>query len=102
MTDALKILKRARSLIAEGWCQGVSAQDANGHCTSVDSVHAVKWCIDGAFCASAGVGYLEAIKCLSRAFDSPQSIILWNDTPGRTQAEVLAAFDRAIAAKEAS
>lgn len=38
----------------------------------------------------------ELLKAIGR--DDVADIFRWNDTPGRTKAEVLAAFDKAIAA----
>ena len=41
---------------------------------------------------------LEALKC---AIGNGHEIVSWNDAPERTHAEVMAAFDRAIAAEQA-
>ena len=41
---------------------------------------------------------LKALKC---AIGNGHEIVSWNDAPERTHAEVMAAFDRAIAAEQA-
>lgn len=57
--------------------------------------------LDGVYCALGALlvardGDMdEACEYLRRACDC-ESIIVWNDVPSRTHAEVLAAFDRAI------
>lgn len=101
MSDAANRLREARKLIERGWCQDHYAETASGReCHWLDDV-AAKWCILGAINHANG--------CL--LFSSEPEIILsgavgrqplgaWNDEPGRTQAEVLAAFDKAIALAE--
>lgn len=42
--------------------------------------------------------FLFAARTFAKAADTPGPITDWNDAPGRTHAEVLAAFDRAIEA----
>ena len=105
-------LIEARKLIAQGWTQGASCDDEGGR---------------GCYCLAGAVGAAEAgsvrlakgrvkfifysrIKsiqflsdCLGgkgRGHDAVGLVTEWNDTPGRTQEEVLALIDQAIA-KEA-
>lgn len=94
-------LIKARAKIAAGWCQGVPARNAQGSPVYADSSAAVSFCIVGALSAlglgdyeySAAYAALHArsgMSCLA-------SLSRFNDTHGRTQEEVLALFDKAIA-----
>jgi hypothetical protein len=88
----------ARALIEKGWTQGRYFDDAKN-----------------AFCASGAIGEAsgawnddggnnrthigtEPWQIFSDVVKGPEnlSIPIWNDTPGRTKEEVLAAFDTAI------
>lgn len=101
---ALKILIEARRAIAEiGWTQELYARDGRGYECHPRNVDAVCFCSIGALVrASDGseAGYLEAETVLSQAMGG--FIIPFNDEPGRTKGEILAAFDRAIASAERS
>lgn len=94
---ALRVLRRARPLIAAGWTQYAFAKDDVGATVNSSSPNAVCWCSLGAINASIEMtGEYDAAKnVLSRV--AGENIGVWNDAPGRTQAEVLALFDRAIA-----
>lgn len=80
----IEILRGARELIARpgGWTQGSAARDDEGL--------PVGW--DHDLWSSA----MEALEDVVR-----MSVSEWNDMRSRTQAEVVAAFDRAIATLEA-
>lgn len=102
----VEILRAAKALIdtPEKWTQGKYARDAEGHALdhSKDGfAGAVCYCAVGALWAAAG-SFDEA--AVSRVRDAAGTHILhpWNDDPERTHPEVMAAFDRAIAAAEAS
>lgn len=103
-------LRRAKELIdaPERWCQDVAVRHLG-----VDGT-VVPW----QRCATAAVmsvvlhgstAYYDAIKALSRAEGGPVEghagpvgfVQRFNDAPGRTHAEVMAMYDRAIAAEEA-
>lgn len=89
-------LMAARALIARGWTQHAAARTANGETLSPEqcaSETAVCWCTFGALRA---VGSMEADKALRTIIGGP--LTEWNDDPDRTQAQVLAAFDKAIEA----
>jgi hypothetical protein len=75
--NLVDILKAAKAKIEQGWTQR-------------------SFCVEGAIlsCNAPGLLPLDALRYLQRAIDTP--LPWWNDAPGRTQAEVLAAFDRAI------
>ena len=105
-------LAEARKLIAQGWTQGAFYDDEDG---------------SGCYCLAGAVGAAEAasvklpkgrvkfvfysrsksVQALSdylggfaRGASAVDLVTGWNDAPGRTQEEVLALIDRAIA-KEA-
>jgi hypothetical protein len=104
-----EVLIAARGLIAKGWTQGFAARDVAGQSVEPwSSPSACSWCIVGALNVACGTDVSETYDGLARrkaAFESLEPFVgcedwlFWNDTPGRTQAEVLAAFDRAIEAQ---
>ena len=105
MSDTAQILKNARALVARGWCQGHYAERENGETCDLVSGEAVRWCAEGAI-HNATFGakhwiWREVNDAFCKASDTDH-IPSFNDAPGRTQADVLAAFDRAIAAAEKS
>lgn len=99
--SAVEILRRARDLVAFGWCQGVDATDAEHRAARPWSARACYWSLPGALVAAldapeegredsaalitelrlALVGVSETI--------SAWSLQEWNDDSGRTQAEVV-------------
>jgi hypothetical protein len=84
MTD-IELMKAARALVAKGWCQRVS-RDGD------------RYCVWGAIEAVTSTS-LEADRLYGAFRDygiKGKSITVWNDARGRTQEQVLAAFDRAI------
>lgn len=111
----LEVLKAARATIEQGWAINAMARDAAGIEVDEDSETAVCWCANGALalatppgpCGRTGdefyVPFKAAQDSLKRAIGIAEraSLAEWNDRPGRTQADVLAAFDKAIAAEEA-
>lgn len=106
------VLIEARRLIAAGWCQGGFARCDAGGC-KIDDPAATHFCIVGALRAA---GYrvtrgapnrtLAAELLVSQAMTGLEiyavNLVLWNDRPGRTQEEVLALLDRALARQEDS
>ncbi len=98
--DARQVLVAARALIADeaNWGQGAAIRNKNGR-------HA--YCSIGAICVASGADYvtgycnIDTMSAMHRAIDGlaaalPHDAITdFNDT--HTHAEVLAAFDRAIA-----
>jgi hypothetical protein len=96
-------LREARALIERGWTQGAYARNAAGEdLEDVDwefsDTDPVCWCMSGAM-MQAGLED-EADDFIQRAIGK-KFIPEWNDASERTQAEVLAAFDRAIELAEA-
>jgi hypothetical protein len=77
-------LVKARKLVERGWTQGSYHTQCGRHS---------RYCAEGALAMSNGL--CDAELFLRKAVGQ-FNIILWNDAPERTQAEVLAAFDKAI------
>lgn len=91
--SALTVLTGARDLIAAGWVQGTSEREVNGQQC---------YCSVGAISQAYHMlptrrqrGYSEAMSILRSVIDD-DSVVNWNDHPERTQAMVVAGFDRAI------
>jgi hypothetical protein len=98
------IAARAKIEAPERWTHGAYARDAAGRKVEPTCPDAVRWCVRGAIDASteqhsnkrpSSVLFSQAVAGYGALY-----IPIWNDAPNRTHAEVLAAFDRAIAAAE--
>ena len=101
--SAAETLRRARELLTpEGaWGQGYDALNGAGEAVSPTAHNAVCRCSYGALRAAGGDVYGDAarevlLQAIGLEAAKGDSVINWNDDPGRTHAEVLAAFDRAI------
>ncbi len=103
----LEVLRGARVLIAQGWTQRSFARDSTGSTVEPSDPAACVWCLLGAL-GFAGLpqgraGYgsgafvTSAIAMRDPEKRLPGSLASWNDAEGRTQAEVLAVLDEAIA-----
>jgi hypothetical protein len=113
MKQLVDVLRAARGLVGAGWAQGCGARNKGGQRVSCDSPMATCFCPVGAIFRSSGntpVNYWttastphlsisSAIAAVEKA-NNIKSLVPWNDAPNRTQAEVIAAFDVAIAAEE--
>lgn len=99
MSDVREVLVKARELIAdpERWVQHMNASTADRRMVASTSCDACKWCANGAVMKVAGTcwneNYLPAMRTLDQIGGG--DIVHFNDT--HTHAEVIAAFDRAIA-----
>lgn len=109
MTDeTTDLLIRARSFIERGWCRGTSAaQDVEGNPVSWSDARAVSWCLQGALLA-AGMPRLATLShpaqrrllcAIGDNPDFPQIGLIGFNNSQQTVESVLAAFDRAIAAR---
>jgi hypothetical protein len=99
--DAVDLLVEARMWVDKGWCQNWYAETEVGvRCTPLDSL-ASSWCMLGAL---ARASESELRDRTGFYFDAEELLVDavgewppdWQDAPGRTKEEVLAAFDRAI------
>ncbi len=103
MSTLRENLEAARALISKGWTQGWYAKDGEGNEVSCHDDRAEGYCLRGACMAVVeptidGVdGHAELIFALNGALGDVY-LTKFNDTGGRTQAEVLALIDRAIGA----
>lgn len=100
--NTLEVLKAAKAKVEKGWTQGEMARDANGLCVWSAHLDAVCWCSLGAIKAAAfelGADEYTAYNALRKI--SGYYIADWNDDHGRTQAEVIEAFSKAIALETA-
>jgi hypothetical protein len=104
MSSVVEVLTKARALVERGWTQRASARNERGEIVPTTSDAACTWCALGALsvCGLDG-SWVPAAAALAVANfgTSDAHIPTWNDAPERTQAEVVAAFDRAIAAEVA-
>lgn len=93
MTD-LELLRRAKALVGRGWTRGAYARDASGQAVDASDPAAVCWCAMGACIATAprGVSVSHLLKLVVRG-----DVGSWNDDRRTSKADVLAAFDQAIA-----
>lgn len=80
----------------EAWTQRYHARDERGFVVRYDDPTACSWCLDGALLS---LSYMPAWLSVSDALESIEPrYIRWNDSPGRTHAEVLALIAAARAA----
>ena len=96
-------LRAAQVLVARGWCRRHMAEDALGrsvHVNDLAKISATKYCLIGACYAVGAIGVGAVVRQYLRRILRVEWEGDWNDAPGRTQAEVLAAFDAAIALAE--
>lgn len=116
--DLATILGRVAGLVESGWCQHRMAADIMGFMTQPEDDAACYWCLTGAverahkvplyaeaddtietrFSLYAAIA--DAIGEVDMSIDQQQPAFLvcqtWNDTIGRTQAEVVSVVKRAI------
>lgn len=101
-------LRKARARIAAGWCQGSYAQDAEGLSCSSEDPECARVCATASFWGAgasraderAAHRYVGIAALLPREAGDFYDLTAWNDSRGRTQADVIAAFDKAIAMAE--
>jgi hypothetical protein len=96
---SVRIVAGARRRVLAGWCQGRMAEDKDGHARDALSSEARRWSILGALIASWGGGPVHdlghAVAALHTSTEKAP-LEVWNDRPGRTQEEVVAALAQAI------
>lgn len=100
--NTVDVLKRAKSLIEDkGWTQGALARNRAGAHVCPTEHTAKSFCMLGAcYAANPHPAYMaNATDELLMALPKPYfEVEAFNDAPGRTKEEVLAVFDKAIAA----
>lgn len=93
-----QILIDSRKVVEAGWCIRASARTAKGIPCEWDEAKAASWCSTGAMLHVVSMfapAHFHALNFLREAVGQ-HAIVAWNDAPGRTKEEVLAAFDTAI------
>lgn len=107
LEDMRAVYVKARALVAQGWAQGwfVTAKDKSKQRPLLMEVRAnpklagqCNFDMIGAIVASMDPGkHFESVYYGPMEHVIPaHNISVWNDTPGRTQDEVVAMFDKAI------
>ncbi len=92
----LIVLERARDhILQHGWLQGSLGSDGGPVCIMGALCAADGWA-KGDIIAQERVRRTTLLGFEARYMDAHKAVA-WNDAPGRTQAEVLARFDTAIA-----
>lgn len=99
-----ELLVKGRELISDEkrWTKGAFARDGNGHSLNPWNITAVCFCSIGALQrthSKTDSTFHGAMAALDKAM-SEDGVIYFNDT--QTHSEVLAAWDRAIAASKAA
>lgn len=103
--EAAEVLRKARELISDQkrWTQKAYARDRYGFGTGPWLKNAICFCSRGALMKASGLKVNEVVATPANTVlqsNMNGNVPLFNDT--HTHAEVLEAFDRAIAAAEAS
>ena len=103
---AMDVLSAARELVAKegGWTQRHYARGADGTYADFNHKKAVCFCTLGAL-YRVGLPEPSALndaESLLLKAAGVENIVVWNDAPGRTQADVVALFDAAIASLRAA
>ena len=86
--------------LAQGWCQDMWACNAAGYSVRANAFEARSWCLHGALDfahTQHSISLTERNSLRGWLFDRSYTSN-WNDDPGRTQAEVVAAMREAEAA----
>ena len=103
MNKVQKILIGARNRVASGWTQYALGRFSDGErfeYLNRSFSDCVCFCAIGAIHAETKnrgeLLYCKAVDMLEKAIAGEREIGEWNDAPDRTQAEVVAAFNRAI------
>jgi len=98
MKNNIKVLEEAIELISpEGaWCQGVGARDKDGECVATLTNEACSFCITGSIykvtdgdCSLILISELTSELPSERSLDNYRALTDWNDSPDRTQKEVV-------------
>lgn len=92
----IEVLEAARARVEKGWGQGRAVSPLGGGPTCVGVAIERAFTNGGEVRNEARRMFCQAVAVSFGAVYGGE-IVEWNDTPGRTQADVLAAFDKAIA-----
>ena len=84
-----ELYNEAAALIEKGWTQDVYSRNEKGYQCDPGDKSAVSWCLSGALLLASDhqdSGFLRGARAYLR-LETAASI--WNDSPGRTQREVV-------------
>lgn len=104
MAARVDVMRHARDLVAGGWTQGAAARNAAGLQVPPGARDACRFCAVGAIRRASRLARgnpgvdLDLMLAQAVGVGTESCVVRWNDEPGRKQAEVVAAFDRAIEA----
>jgi hypothetical protein len=92
------ILIRARMLVSkpERWCKGSSARSKHGKIVELGTPYAYSHCARGAILSVSGSSS-EGYEAIGLINTEGEGLVNFNDNETTTHADVLDAFDRAIA-----
>jgi len=106
-SDGLWLLRETRRRVAESWCRGADARNADGQEVEPWEDDAVSWSLLGAMVAvleqearlwgEMPLDDLAAAMYALSALIETESLADWNDDPRQTQEAVLEVLDRAAA-----
>lgn len=99
-----EILRAARAKIdkSENWCKRAFAMDARSIPVESRDAAACRWCAQGAVESVTPYGSEITRTAALRLYEcAGMNALAFNDDPGTTHPDVLALYDRAIAAAEA-
>jgi hypothetical protein len=106
----LDVLRRARALVARGWCQGVAGIRESGVPTNAphkSSEPIDRVCAWGALILTTKnnseewqSAEAELERDLEKATEGFRTLVQWNDFASRTRGDVLSLYDRTIARLE--
>jgi hypothetical protein len=102
-SEVVEVLKAARLRVTQGWCNSGPSDEKGGVCVIVAIGRQANGGISDGIGAKAYSYFVRAIqpppkyRLFGWIKPEKQYAIEWNEAPGRTKAEVEAAFDRAIA-----
>jgi hypothetical protein len=92
------IAARAKIDAPEKWTKGAMARDKNGNSVEHDASDAVSWSVAGAM--ETGPWFNHAFNLLEEFLPEPLRFLDgYEDDPATTHADIMALFDRAIAAE---
>lgn len=102
-----QILRNAKILVEKGWCQTTMARDSMGNGVGLMSTLACKFCLGGAIRRASNDSsslYQPARSVVARVIQAVTNdkdrdnvnLSTWNDTKGRTQADVLEVLSLSI------
>jgi len=105
--DIQEILTEGRRLVAEGWCQGAMAKDAQGRAVEASSLDAIAFdpmgAVERAVLNLLGgdrgtliQNYYKGFYALAWGLHTHSRLSAWNDDALRCHADVLERFDLAL------